>query len=358
MSNSLKVGGVRVLPNTDGSQTNSLDLASKSNAHAVKLKAPDTVSADVSYTLPGALGTAGEVLTDAAGTGVLSWAAGGGGGGGGGGVSVKTANYTAVSGDTGTLIVFNSGSAVTLTLPATPPSATWNIGVANIGVGELTCSPNSLDIDGATTSLLLCQSQGIYVYTDGTNYFSERGGPLAGSTIKGASGIYPVLTLIQTQGTGGGQALIAETTDTNNSSAAITASVAAAASIAVQASAVGGYGVFASISNGAYGGAAVIAEGADGWAVVAANDHPLKAAVFVTNSGGGPGGQFDTFLYSTGMTLAAINALTYMPQAGSFLYCTDAKNILDDGVAAGSVAVSGGHGAMIAFVNGSWRVMC
>lgn len=43
----LKVGGVRVIPDTNGSQTNTLDLASRSNAHAIRLKAPDVVPADV-----------------------------------------------------------------------------------------------------------------------------------------------------------------------------------------------------------------------------------------------------------------------------------------------------------------------
>src|SRR5450631_1411139 len=50
-----------------------------------------------------------------------------------GGVLVKTTDYTAVAADCGKLIVFNSSSPHTLTLPAAAPFAQWNIGVQNIG---------------------------------------------------------------------------------------------------------------------------------------------------------------------------------------------------------------------------------
>src|SRR5580704_4234604 len=101
-----------------------------------------------------------------------------------GGVSVKTANYTATIADMGTLLSFNSASAVTLTLPnpiplnalSTPTTETrWNISAQNIGVGALTISPNGLDLDGSASSLVLTQNAGVLIYTDGTNYFTERG---------------------------------------------------------------------------------------------------------------------------------------------------------------------------------------
>ena len=59
------------------------------------------MSGDVAYTLPATLGAAGTVLTDAAGDGVLSWAAGGGGGGNIH-TSVPPASATA-TGTTGTI---------------------------------------------------------------------------------------------------------------------------------------------------------------------------------------------------------------------------------------------------------------
>ena len=92
-----------------------------------------------------------------------------------GGAISKTASYSAVAGDNGKILSFNSASPVTLTLPAAPPSATWNIEVQNVGAGVLTISPNGLTLDGGSSSLTLAQSQGLYISTDGTNYFTERG---------------------------------------------------------------------------------------------------------------------------------------------------------------------------------------
>jgi len=96
-----------------------------------------------------------------------------------GGVAAKTASYTAVAADNGTLVSFNSASAMTLTLPATPPFAVWKIAVQNVGAGVLTVSPNGLNLDGAAGSLTLNQNSGLVVYTDGTNYFTERGAATA-----------------------------------------------------------------------------------------------------------------------------------------------------------------------------------
>ena len=98
-----------------------------------------------------------------------------------GGATPKTANYTAVAADCGTLLTFNSGSALTLTLPATPPpigtapTNLWKVAVSNIGAGLLTINPNGLNIDGSASNLTLNQGFGFDIYTDGTNYFTVRG---------------------------------------------------------------------------------------------------------------------------------------------------------------------------------------
>jgi hypothetical protein len=106
---------------------------------------------------------------------------------------VKTASYTATIADMGTLLVFNSASALTLTLPnpvplnALVPSTTetrWNVSVQNIGAGLLTISRNGLMIDGAATNLPLNQNSGMVIYTDGTNYFTERGVSAPAVTLK------------------------------------------------------------------------------------------------------------------------------------------------------------------------------
>lgn len=65
-----------------------------------------------------------------------------------------------------------------------------------------------------------------------------------------------------------------------------------------------------------------------------------------------------TFSYtlSTGVAHAGLGAYSWMAN-GSLLFCTDCKNSLDDAVAVGSAAASGGNGAIIAKVNGSWRTI-
>jgi hypothetical protein len=92
-----------------------------------------------------------------------------------GGAAVKTTSYTAVAGDCGKIISFNSASALTLNLPATIPFGQWTLQVQNIGAGTLTVNRNGLNIDGAATNLTLSQGSGATIQTDGTNYFTVRG---------------------------------------------------------------------------------------------------------------------------------------------------------------------------------------
>ncbi len=92
-----------------------------------------------------------------------------------GGVNAQTANYTAVTGDTGKLISMSNAGAFTLTLPAAAPSATWWIAVENTGAGTLTVSRNGLNIDGAASNFNLTTAQGVLIFADGTNYFTSRG---------------------------------------------------------------------------------------------------------------------------------------------------------------------------------------
>lgn len=97
---------------------------------------------------------------------------------------VKTANYTLSIADLGKLIIANSASPITFTLPnpvplnalSSPTTETrWTVRVANIGTGTLTLAHNSLQIDGAAADLNFAQFTGCAVFTDGTNYFTERG---------------------------------------------------------------------------------------------------------------------------------------------------------------------------------------
>lgn len=74
MATQFKVGGVRLIPNTDGSDTNSLDFANASNTLAIKVKAPKVFGStgDMTYVLPASGGPSGSVLTDP-GDGNLIW---------------------------------------------------------------------------------------------------------------------------------------------------------------------------------------------------------------------------------------------------------------------------------------------
>lgn len=114
-----------------------------------------------------------------------------------GGAKVKTADYTGVYEDAWSILVFNSGSAVTLTLPATIPGSLWSVTTANIGAGTLTVSRNGHNIDGAAADIALTTGQSLTIYTDGSNWFTSRGRPRLGVDVNSSLvGTRPGLNLI------------------------------------------------------------------------------------------------------------------------------------------------------------------
>jgi len=90
-------------------------------------------------------------------------------------VNAQAGDYTADGTDNGKLIVMSKTTAKVLTLPVSPPSTTWAIFAQNTGAGALTIDRNALTIDGAASNLTLVQYDGIVLFTDGSNYFTERG---------------------------------------------------------------------------------------------------------------------------------------------------------------------------------------
>jgi hypothetical protein len=151
-----------------------------------------------------------------------------------GGINSQTANYTAVLTDKNKMVVMN-GASLTLTLPSPPPTARWNIQVDNINASSLTISRNGLTIDGAASNLTLTQNQGVYITTDGTNYFTNRGvgsagggggtvtsiattSPITGGTITTA-GTIACATCVVATSPGAGVAHFAGSTQTVTSSA-------------------------------------------------------------------------------------------------------------------------------------------
>ena len=134
----------------------------------VALKAPASVSADLTFTLPATDGTNGQVLTTN-GSGVLSFATPASG------IawqsSVKTSGFTAVAGEG--YFCNTTSSAFTVTLPASPTAGQQVAVVDYAGTFDtnaLTISPNGNKIEGATASLSLTgEREGVrLVYIDST----------------------------------------------------------------------------------------------------------------------------------------------------------------------------------------------
>jgi hypothetical protein len=91
-----------------------------------------------------------------------------------GGAVVKTNDYSVAVTDTGLWLVFNKGTAVTLTLLAAIPDIRWIVGVVNMGAGALTIARNGLTINNVAADVTLKQHQSTIISTDATNYYLGR----------------------------------------------------------------------------------------------------------------------------------------------------------------------------------------
>jgi hypothetical protein len=134
----------------------------------VALKAPASLSADLTFTLPSADGTNGQVLSTN-GSGVLSFITPASG------IAfqsaIKTSGFTAVAGEG--YFCNTTSSAFTVTLPASPSAGNQVAIVDYAGTFDtnaLTISPNGNKIEGATASLQLTgEREGVLlVYADST----------------------------------------------------------------------------------------------------------------------------------------------------------------------------------------------
>jgi hypothetical protein len=112
-------------------------------------------------------GTAGQVLTTN-GSGTLAFASPAGGAYND--FAIKTGNYTAINKDQ---LIVNSGSAVTITLPASP-SAGNVVFIKNAGTGTVTVARNGSKINSATDDGELAADAGAsLVYVDSTIGWKE-----------------------------------------------------------------------------------------------------------------------------------------------------------------------------------------
>ena len=95
-------------------------------------------------------------------------------------------SYTFLSTDIGGIVTFSNASAVAVTLPQATGSfgAGSTILVENKGVGTVTITPTTSNIDGSST-LALTTNQGVVLISDGTNYTTMRGigGGASGLTV-------------------------------------------------------------------------------------------------------------------------------------------------------------------------------
>ena len=204
-----------VLTLTDSASTSTVNLiidnqkeirfreTTANGTNYVALKAPASVSADLTFTLPATDGTNGQVLTTN-GSGVLSFATPASG------IawqsSVKTSGFTAVAGEG--YFCNTTSSAFTVTLPATPTAGQQVAVVDYAGTFDtnaLAISPNGNKIEGATDNLQLSgEREGVLlVYIDSTQGWLATSGINEGTDALSPQP-YSIDFLVIAGGAGGG----------------------------------------------------------------------------------------------------------------------------------------------------------
>jgi len=83
---------------------------------------------------------------------------------------------TILAADRGKLVTYSNASAIAVTLPQATGSFTtpFKFSYVNLGAGAVTFTPTTSTIDGAAT-LVVATGDGGDIFSDGTNYFSQRG---------------------------------------------------------------------------------------------------------------------------------------------------------------------------------------
>jgi len=87
--------------------------------------------------------------------------------------------YTFQQSDRSNLVTFSNSGTKAVTLPQAGTDdgqfdELWNVSVQNTGAGLLTITPTTSTIDGAS-SISIAQNTGVRIFSDGTNYYTERG---------------------------------------------------------------------------------------------------------------------------------------------------------------------------------------
>jgi len=169
----------------------------------VALKAPASVSSDLTFTLPATDGTSGQVL-QTNGSGVLSFVSASAG------LAfqsaIKTSGFTAVAGEG--YFCNTTSSAFTVTLPASPTAGNQVALIDYAGTfdtNKLTISPNGNKINGSTDNVLLVnEREGVsIVYVDSTQGWVSFSGVNEG-LVSLTPSAYSIDFLVIAGGGGGG----------------------------------------------------------------------------------------------------------------------------------------------------------
>jgi hypothetical protein len=92
--------------------------------------------------------------------------------------ATTTTSEALANSDQGKLVTFSNASAVACTIAQAGGggnfAAGWAVSLKNLGAGTVTCTPTTSTVDGAATFILL-PGQGLDLYSDGTNYFTQGG---------------------------------------------------------------------------------------------------------------------------------------------------------------------------------------
>ena len=127
-----------------------------------------TINTNGSISFNGQVGTAGQVLQSNA-TSAPTWVTPAGGSSTLT-ISNKTAAYTVVAGDLGTVINCTSGTfTVSLTAAATLATG-FNVQINNTGTGTITIDPSGAETIDNNTTWQLSKGQGVRILCDGTNF--------------------------------------------------------------------------------------------------------------------------------------------------------------------------------------------
>lgn len=119
-------------------------------------------------------------------------------------VRATTTTSEALAGtDQGKLVTFSNAGAVAATIAQAGTgsfTAGWVTSLRNLGAGTVTLTPTTSTVDGATT-VVLCSGQGLDLYSDGTNYFTQagRGTVVACGTLALATGAISSATCTSAQ---------------------------------------------------------------------------------------------------------------------------------------------------------------